>query len=70
MSGSLLLILHTHLPYVIRHGRWPHGLEWLCEAAAECYIPLLREFFALKQDGIEKVLQGLTDVTQIRAVAI
>ncbi len=53
MSGSLLLILHTHLPYVIRHGRWPHGLEWLCEAAAECYIPLLREFFALKQDGIE-----------------
>lgn len=53
MSGSFVLVLHTHLPYVIRHGRWPHGVEWLCEAAAECYIPLLNEWFALRAEGID-----------------
>ncbi len=52
MAGSFVLILHTHLPYVIRHGRWPHGLEWLCEAAAECYIPLLNQCNQLREEGI------------------
>lgn len=56
MSGALLLVLHSHLPYVIRHGRWPHGVEWLCEAAAECYIPLLRELLALREEGYRQVL--------------
>ncbi len=41
-SGFLNLSLHAHLPYVVNHGTWPHGLEWLLEAAAETYIPLLR----------------------------
>jgi 1,4-alpha-glucan branching enzyme len=36
------LTLHAHLPYVVNHGTWPHGLEWLLEAAAETYLPLLR----------------------------
>jgi 1,4-alpha-glucan branching enzyme len=35
------LVLHAHLPLVLRHGRWPHGSDWLCEAALECYLPLL-----------------------------
>lgn len=52
MNGSLVLILHTHLPYVLHHGTWPHGSEWLCEAAAECYIPLLNECHALLGEGI------------------
>ncbi len=52
MPGSFVLILHTHLPYVIRHGKWPFGSDWLCEAAAECYLPLLNEFNALLDDGI------------------
>ncbi|MGE3801209.1 MAG: 1,4-alpha-glucan branching protein domain-containing protein [Candidatus Kapaibacterium sp.] len=52
MAGSFVLVLHTHLPYVIRHGRWPHGLEWLCEAAAECYIPLLNQCNELRDEGI------------------
>ncbi|MEO5931053.1 MAG: 1,4-alpha-glucan branching protein domain-containing protein [Candidatus Kapaibacterium sp.] len=52
MDGSLVLILHTHLPYVLRHGKWPHGSDWLCEAAAECYIPILNECNALMRDGI------------------
>ena len=29
------------MPYVLRHGVWPHGEDWLYEAAAECYLPLL-----------------------------
>ncbi len=52
MSGSLILVLHSHLPYVIRHGRWPHGVEWLCEATVECYIPLLDQLFALREEGV------------------
>ncbi len=52
MDGSLVLILHTHLPYVLHHGKWPHGSDWLTEAAAECYIPLLNQFGALEREGI------------------
>jgi 1,4-alpha-glucan branching enzyme len=50
--GSFVLILHTHLPYVLHHGKWPHGSDWLSEAAAECYIPILNECHALMADGI------------------
>jgi 1,4-alpha-glucan branching enzyme len=52
VDGSLVLILHTHLPYVLHHGKWPHGSDWLCEAAAECYIPIINECNALMEDGI------------------
>jgi 1,4-alpha-glucan branching enzyme len=44
--------LHAHLPYVVHHGTWPHGLEWLLEAAAETYLPLLRVFRRLETDGL------------------
>ena len=39
--GSFCLVLHGHLPYVLRHGVWPHGEDWLYEAAAETYLPIL-----------------------------
>jgi 1,4-alpha-glucan branching enzyme len=39
--GGFCLVLHGHLPYVLRHGTWPHGEDWLYEAAAETYLPLL-----------------------------
>lgn len=39
--GSFCLVLHGHLPWVLNHGRWPHGEVWLFEAAAETYLPLL-----------------------------
>ena len=39
--GSFCLVLHSHIPYVRRHGQWPHGEDWLYEAAAESYLPLL-----------------------------
>ncbi len=40
-SGYLSIILHSHLPYLVHHGVWPHGLDWLHEAVAETYVPLL-----------------------------
>ncbi|MGD0232182.1 MAG: 1,4-alpha-glucan branching protein domain-containing protein, partial [Syntrophorhabdales bacterium] len=40
-EGYLVLVLHAHLPYVLSHGKWPHGTDWLHEAACETYIPLL-----------------------------
>ncbi|MEJ5286262.1 MAG: Glycogen branching enzyme, GH-57-type, archaeal [Candidatus Kapaibacterium sp.] len=51
-SGSYVLILHTHLPWVIHHGTYPHGVDWLNEAVAECYIPLLNVFNDLLNEGI------------------
>src|SRR5262249_52348069 len=37
---------------VVNHGRWPHGSDWLCEAAFECYLPLLEVIHRLVADGI------------------
>ena len=51
-SGYLTFTLHAHLPYVVNHGTWPHGMEWLHEAAAETYLPLLRVLGNLERDGI------------------
>ena len=48
----LTFTLHAHLPYVVNHGTWPHGLEWLLEAAAETYLPLQRVIANLERDGI------------------
>ena len=61
--GSFVLVLHGHLPYVLRHGVWPHGEDWLYEAAAETYLPLLSMvdeclFFNAKP----KFTMGLTPV--------
>ncbi len=52
-SGNFVLILHTHLPWVLHHGDWPHGVDWLSEAVAECYIPLLNVFNDLLNEGIQ-----------------
>jgi 1,4-alpha-glucan branching enzyme len=51
-AGFLTFTLHAHLPYVVNHGTWPHGMEWLHEAAAETYLPLLRVLARLEKDGI------------------
>ena len=51
-AGFLALTLHAHLPYVVNHGTWPHGMEWLHEAAAETYLPLLRVLRNLERDGV------------------
>ncbi len=51
-AGYLTFTLHAHLPYVVNHGTWPHGMEWLHEAAAETYLPLLRVLKNLERDKI------------------
>jgi 1,4-alpha-glucan branching enzyme len=39
--GPLAIVLHTHMPDVEGFGRWPFGEEWLWEAIATSYLPLL-----------------------------
>jgi 1,4-alpha-glucan branching enzyme len=41
MSGRLAIVLHTHMPYVEGFDTWPFGEEWLWEAIATSYLPLL-----------------------------
>jgi len=61
--GEYTLVLHSHLPWVIGHGIWPHGMDWVNEAAAETYIPLLMELYKLVDDGYHpKLTIGLTPV--------
>jgi 1,4-alpha-glucan branching enzyme len=52
MGYPFALVLHTHLPMVVNHGRWPHGSDWLCEAAFECYLPLLETAHRLVAEGV------------------
>jgi 1,4-alpha-glucan branching enzyme len=40
-GGALAIVLHTHMPYVEGFGTWPFGEEWLWEALAGSYLPLL-----------------------------
>lgn len=50
---DLSLVLNAHLPFV-RHPEYPVFLEerWLFEALSETYLPLLRVFHGLEEDGI------------------
>ncbi|MBM3149239.1 MAG: DUF1957 domain-containing protein [Chloroflexi bacterium] len=61
--GAFTFVLHSHLPYCRSAGRWPHGEEWLHEAASETYIPLLNALYDLRQIGCaSKLTLGLTPV--------
>jgi 1,4-alpha-glucan branching enzyme len=55
--GELAIVLHTHMPYVEGFGTWPFGEEWLWEAIAGSYLPLLE----LLDDGAPLTL-SLTPV--------
>jgi 1,4-alpha-glucan branching enzyme len=61
--GSFTFVLHAHLPYVLSHGRWPHGTDWLNEAASETYIPILDVLTDLVEEGLSpKLTMGITPV--------
>jgi len=61
--GAFTLVLHSHLPYVLAHGRWPHGTEWLSEAAAESYLPLIRGIESLLDRGLPTgITLGITPI--------
>lgn len=73
-SEYFSLVLHSHIPYVIAHGNWPHGMDWLYEAAAilprlEKWAPLTEEEARLlesweQEDGIFEELV-ISDGTHI-----
>lgn len=46
------LVLHSHIPFVKKAGRWPFGEEWFFEAILETYIPLSKLFYNLKEKKI------------------
>ncbi len=61
-QGYLSLVLHAHLPYV-RHPEYDDFLEedWLFEAITETYIPLLKVFEGLVNDGVNfRITMSLT----------
>ncbi len=62
--GSLAIVLHTHMPYVEGFGTWPFGEEWLWEAVATSYLPLLALFDELdteaRRNGRPPVRERLT----------
>ena len=61
--GTFSFVLHSHIPYVLAHGRSPHGTDWLSEAAAETYLPLLDACLRLVAEGLSpKITLGLTPV--------
>ena len=61
--GAVSFVLHAHIPYCLRAGRWPHGEEWLFEAMAESYIPLLNVLNDLAEAGFcPRLTLGLTPV--------
>jgi 1,4-alpha-glucan branching enzyme len=61
--GSFTFVLHSHLPYVIAHGKWPHGMDWLNEASAETYIPVLNVINELVEEGYSpKLTIGISPV--------
>lgn len=61
--GSFVLALHGHLPWVLHHGRRPHGVHWLYEAALETWLPLLGVVDELAAHGVRAGFSlGLTPV--------
>ena len=51
--GYFGLVLHGHIPWCKKSGTWPAGEEWLFEAMAETYIPMLNILRELKENGIK-----------------
>ena len=49
---DFVLALHSHVPLVLRHGRWPHGSDWLCEAVLDSYLPLIEKLGELAARGV------------------
>jgi 1,4-alpha-glucan branching enzyme len=51
-KGYLMFVLHAHLPYV-HHPEYDRFLEerWLFEAVTETYIPLIKFFDRLRDEG-------------------
>ncbi len=63
MIGRFALVLHSHLPWVRGHGRWPVGEVWLHEAIATSYLPVLEVLARLAEKGHRNLATvGITPV--------
>jgi 1,4-alpha-glucan branching enzyme len=63
VSVRFVLTLHSHLPWVLHHGRWPHGSDWICEAALDSYLPLIAMLEALEQEDVPPPMTiGITPI--------
>ncbi|WP_028924749.1 1,4-alpha-glucan branching protein domain-containing protein [Pseudonocardia acaciae] len=61
--GTFCLVLHSHLPWLARHGAWPVGEEWLYQAWAGSYLPVIDLLRRLGEQGQRDVLTlGVTPV--------
>jgi 1,4-alpha-glucan branching enzyme len=61
--GAFTFMLHSHLPYARQAGMWPHGEEWVHEAIAETYVPLLNALYDLREEGMPfRLTVGITPV--------
>lgn len=62
-KGHLCIVLHAHLPFVTGHGTWPHGMDWMNEATAECYVPLLLRLESVINEGLgPKITLSITPI--------
>lgn len=62
-NGAFSFVLHSHMPYVRLAGRWPHGEEWIHEAASETYIPLLQILYQLREEEVPyRLTIGITPI--------
>ncbi|MGH3561989.1 MAG: 1,4-alpha-glucan branching protein, partial [Mycobacterium sp.] len=63
VPGLFTLVLHTHLPWLAHHGRWPVGEEWLYQSWSAAYLPLLRVLRTLAGEGRRGLVSlGMTPV--------
>jgi 1,4-alpha-glucan branching enzyme len=61
--GTCCVVLHSHLPWVAHAGVWPVGEEWLHQAWAAAYLPLVRMLDRFADEGRTDVLTlGVTPV--------
>ncbi|HEX3590899.1 MAG TPA: glycoside hydrolase family 57 protein [Pseudonocardiaceae bacterium] len=61
--GSCCIVLHSHLPWLAHHGSWPVGEEWLYQAWAHSYLPVVDLLERLAAEGRRDVLTlGVTPV--------
>ncbi|GLZ43330.1 glycoside hydrolase family 57 protein [Actinokineospora sp. NBRC 105648] len=61
--GGFALVLHSHLPWLPHHGTWPVGEEWLYQAWAHSYLPIVDLLRRMGEEGHRDVLTlGVTPV--------
>jgi 1,4-alpha-glucan branching enzyme len=63
VSLRFVLTLHSHLPWVLNRERWPHGSDWICEAALDSYLPLVAMLEMLERERVmHPITLGITPI--------